>query len=83
MPQAGKRNPRLASFSGIFIGLSEGPAYITTSFSILQPILDKAKTAIEAVAKEGGYTYVLEASTLIVSNGPDLLPQVKTKLGIK
>ena len=49
----------------------------------LQPILDKAKTAIEAVAKEGGYTYVLEASTLIVSNGPDLLPQVKTKLGIK
>jgi len=49
----------------------------------LQPILDKAKTAIEAVAKEGGYTYVLEASTLIVSNGPDLLPQVKTKLGIQ
>lgn len=49
----------------------------------LQPILDKAKTAIEAVAKEGGYTYVLEASTLIVSNGTDLLPQVKTKLGIQ
>jgi len=41
LPQAGKRNPRLATFSGIFIGLSEGPAYITTSFSILQPILDK------------------------------------------
>lgn len=49
----------------------------------LQPILDKAKTAIEAVAKEGGYTYVLEASTLIVANGTDLMPQVKAKLGIQ
>jgi len=49
----------------------------------LQPILDKAKTAIEAVAKAGGYTYVLEASTLIVADGIDLLPQVKTKLGIQ
>jgi len=48
----------------------------------LQPILEKAKKAIEEVATAGGYTYVLEASTLIVANGPDLLPQVKAKLGI-
>lgn len=49
----------------------------------LKPILDKAKKAIEDVAKEQGYTYVLDASSLIVANGTDLLPAVKTKLGIK
>lgn len=49
----------------------------------LKPILDKAKKAIEEVAAEGGYTYVLEASTLIVANGTDLLPLVKAKLGIQ
>lgn len=49
----------------------------------LQPILDKAKKAIEEVANAEGYTYVLEASTLIVANGVDLLPAVKTKLGIQ
>ncbi len=49
----------------------------------LKPILDKAKKAIDEVAKEQGYTYVLEASTLIVANGPDLLPAVKAKLGIQ
>lgn len=49
----------------------------------LKPILEKAKTAIEAVATEGGYTYVLEASTLIVAKGTDLLPAVKAKLGIQ
>lgn len=49
----------------------------------LKPILDKAKKAIEDVAKEQGFVYVLDASSLIVANGTDLLPAVKTKLGIK
>lgn len=49
----------------------------------LQPILDKAKKAIEDVAKEQGFVYVLDASSLIVANGTDLLPAVKAKLGIK
>ena len=49
----------------------------------LKPILDKAKQAIETVAKEQGFVYVLDASSLIVANGTDLLPAVKTKLGIK
>ena len=49
----------------------------------LKPILDKAKQAIESVAKEQGFVYVLDASSLIVANGTDLLPAVKTKLGIK
>ncbi|MDP6922505.1 MAG: OmpH family outer membrane protein [Lutibacter sp.] len=49
----------------------------------LKPILEKAKAAIDAVAEEQGYTYVLEASTLIVAKGTDLLPLVKGKLGIE
>ena len=49
----------------------------------LKPILEKAKNAIDAVATEQGFTYVLEASTLIVANGTDLLPDVKSKLGIQ
>ena len=49
----------------------------------LTPILEKAKKAIDEVAKEQGYTYVLEAATLVVANGTDLLPAVKAKLGIK
>ena len=49
----------------------------------LKPILEKAKKAIEEVASEGSYTYVLEASTLIVAKGTDLLPAVKAKLGIQ
>jgi len=50
---------------------------------ILKPILEKAKKAIDEVATAQGFTYVLEASTLIVANGTDLLPAVKTKLGIQ
>ena len=49
----------------------------------LKPILEKAKKAIDEVAAAQGFTYVLEASTLIVANGTDLLPSVKTKLGIQ
>jgi outer membrane protein len=49
----------------------------------LQPIIEKARKAIQEVADEGGYTYVLEASSIIVANGTDLLPLVKAKLGIQ
>jgi len=49
----------------------------------LKPILEKAKKAIDEVATAQGFTYVLEASTLIVAKGTDLLPAVKTKLGIQ
>ena len=49
----------------------------------LKPILEKAKKAIDDIAAEQGYTYVLEASTLIVANGTDLLPAVKAKLGVQ
>lgn len=49
----------------------------------LKPILEKARKAIEDVANEQGFTYVLDASSIIVANGTDLLPAVKTKLGIQ
>lgn len=49
----------------------------------IKPIFEKLKTTIEAVAKEQGYDYVLEFSSLIVANGTDLTPLVKAKLGIQ
>jgi outer membrane protein len=50
------------------------------------PVRDKALDAIKAVAKEKGYTYVIDNSSnllLVMPTGDDLLPMVKTKLGIK
>ena len=52
----------------------------------IAPVRIKALDAIKTVAKEKGYTYVLDeaASTLLVMPpGDDLLPAVKTKLGLK
>ncbi len=51
---------------------------------LLAPLQKKALEAIQAVAKEGGYGYVLAKETLLVSPpAEDLLPLVKKKLGIK
>lgn len=53
---------------------------------LLQPIIDKAKNAINDVAKAGGYTYVLDSSmgsVLYSVDGDDILPAVKKKLGIE
>lgn len=54
--------------------------------TLLQPIIDKAKTAINDVAKEGGYTYILDSSVGVVLysvEGDDILPAVKKKLSIQ
>ncbi len=54
--------------------------------SLLQPIIDKAKTAIDDVAKAEGYTYVLDSSVGVVLYSVDsdnILDKVKTKLGIQ
>ncbi len=51
---------------------------------ILKPILEKAKAAIQKVAKAKGYQYVLDStvgSGVIVADGPDLLVDVKKELG--
>ncbi|MBS1635538.1 MAG: OmpH family outer membrane protein [Bacteroidetes bacterium] len=48
-----------------------------------KPIYDKAKKAIDAVAKENGYKYVLDTSTgVVIYSEPsdDILPLVKKKL---
>jgi outer membrane protein len=50
----------------------------------MKPILDKARKAIQDVAKENGYGYVFSKEQLLVSPpGDDLLPLVKRKLGLK
>ncbi|HOZ52716.1 MAG TPA: OmpH family outer membrane protein [Chitinophagaceae bacterium] len=53
---------------------------------LLAPINDKAQKAIEAVAKEKGYTYILDTSVgaiLYALPSDNILEAVKAKLGIK
>jgi outer membrane protein len=55
-------------------------------FDLLKPIVEKAQKAVSDVATEKGLKYVLDSSPgkgLIVFEGEDLLPTVKTKLGIQ
>ena len=51
---------------------------------LVAPISEKAKEAIEKVAKDQGFDYVIDSSpglSLLVANGTDLLPSVKKELG--
>jgi outer membrane protein len=51
---------------------------------LLGPINKKAYDAVQAVAKENGYTYVFEKEALLVAPpGDDILPLVAKKLNIK
>ena len=53
---------------------------------LLNPIIEKANNAINAVAKEGGYVYIYDVRTLVYVDtvkSTDIGPLVKTKLGIK
>lgn len=51
---------------------------------LITPIQRKAVEAVNAVAKENGYSYVLTKEALLVSPpAEDLLPLVKKKLGIR
>lgn len=53
---------------------------------LLKPIIDRAKKAIEDVAKENGYTYVFDTSVgalLYQQDSDDIMPLVKKKLGLK
>lgn len=54
---------------------------------LMQPIVERAQAAIEKVGKAGGYTFVLDESSMPVvyhdaGTVIDLLPAVKTELGI-
>lgn len=52
---------------------------------LLKPIIEKAKTAISQVAKEGSYSYIFDSSVagfLYKPDGDNVLGLVKKKLGI-
>lgn len=52
---------------------------------LVKPVLEKAKNAIQKVAKSKGYDYVLDSTEgggVLVADGYDLLPAVEKELGI-
>ena len=52
---------------------------------LLEPILTKARNAIEEVAQEGNYTYIFDksiGSILYAKESENVLPLVKKKLGL-
>jgi outer membrane protein len=56
------------------------------SNELSKPLVDKARAALTEVAKEKGYTYVLDSGTtnlLVSPEADDLAVAVKTKLGLK
>lgn len=51
--------------------------------ALTKPLVDRAKKAIEEVAREGGYSYIFDgAGLLYMQDSDDVMPQVKKKLGI-
>ncbi|MBC8344095.1 MAG: OmpH family outer membrane protein [Bacteroidetes bacterium] len=53
---------------------------------LLQPILDRVKAAVEEVAKEKNYDYILDTSAgsvLFSKDSDDITPLVKKKLGLE
>lgn len=53
-------------------------------YELSQPLLNKAQKAIKDVAKENGFTYIINSNVqiLLYANGTDILPLVKAKLGL-
>ncbi len=52
---------------------------------LLKPIYEKARTAIQKVARAQGFSYVLDSTTgtgVIMADGKDLMADVKKDLGI-
>ena len=53
---------------------------------LVQPLIDKARKAIDEVARENGYTYIFDAgmgALLFFEKGDNILPLVKKKLGLQ
>ncbi len=48
---------------------------------IVKPLMEKVRTSIQKVGKEKGYQYVLDGSTLLLADGPDITADVKKDLG--
>ncbi len=50
---------------------------------LTKPIVERARKAIDDVAREGGYTYIFDGAALLFSqDSEDIMPQVKKKLGL-
>lgn len=53
---------------------------------LLKPVYEKARLAIQKVARAKGFDYVLDSSNgsgVIMADGYDLMPDVKKELGLK
>ncbi|MFB3389907.1 OmpH family outer membrane protein [Flavobacterium sp. LAR06] len=48
---------------------------------IVKPIMEKVKASIQKVGKAKGYQYILDGSTLILADGPNITADVKKDLG--
>lgn len=48
---------------------------------LMKPLLEKVKASIQKVGKLKGYQYVLNATDLLLTDGPDLTADVKKDLG--
>jgi len=78
--EIGDLQDRMQAFQG-----SAQQAMSDKEAELTAPIIEKAKTAVKDVAKEGGYTYVFnstEGLLLYAEPNDDILPLVKKKLGL-
>ncbi|MBU2061245.1 MAG: OmpH family outer membrane protein, partial [Bacteroidetes bacterium] len=48
---------------------------------IIKPIMEKVRLSIQKVGKAKGFQYVLDGSTLLLADGPNLTADVKKDLG--
>ena len=54
------------------------------SVDMMQPLIDKARAAIDKVAGQLGFNYVLDSSaggSVIIAKGKDIMAEVKVELG--
>jgi outer membrane protein len=54
---------------------------------LLTPVIEKATKAVKEVARENGFTYIIDSSpskgvVIFAENGVDIMPMVKKKLGL-
>ena len=50
---------------------------------IVKPLMEKVRTSIQKIGKAKGYQYILDGSTLLLADGPNLTADVKKDLGFK
>ena len=48
---------------------------------IVKPLMEKVRASIQKVGKAKGYQYVLDGSTLLLADGPNVTADVKKDLG--